>query len=413
MNPGPPAPKTGGQRFLLAGQVGAAKIWQGVTPDHGTRFKYSEEALVNGATVSRILVENNRLVLEFGDQDKLLKFVELLKMLGVTQSIERKEIKIRYDEKFREYLEKDRDLAERTVRDYMNYLRKLNGKTINYDLYLEISGNKWMIKCIRLYLDYLYKRNEISWEELQKLKSIFKVKKRSNISNHKINEEELVITLYDERLKEPELLVFELLLYSGVRFSETIKLINEFDESKLECFEQHCRYGLFWTRGRKRCDWVFIPRDLIEKLRKYKGRYRGRKFHSLTRYFEKKYKVNVKLFRKMFYRVCRQVSDKEVCDFIESRISKLSIGDLHYDDLLSRADRDYPQVIKRIKNLIEETVMLMSEGIPAKEGGEIVEIRVGDMVFKPEDLEDENYEDEKDRDVWEFNLEEELESLNK
>jgi len=39
----------------------------------------------------------------------------------------------------------------------MNYLRKFNGKVINYDPYLEVSSNKWLVKTIRLYLDYLYK----------------------------------------------------------------------------------------------------------------------------------------------------------------------------------------------------------------------------------------------------------------
>lgn len=58
----------------------------------------------------------------------------------------------------------------------MRYLKKLDGKIINYVLYLEIFSNKWMVKCIRSCLDYLYERNDISWEELQKLKSILKVK---------------------------------------------------------------------------------------------------------------------------------------------------------------------------------------------------------------------------------------------
>ncbi|NPA97698.1 MAG: hypothetical protein GXO32_08885 [Crenarchaeota archaeon] len=40
----------------------------------------------------------------------------------------------RYDEKFREYLLKDRGLSEETARDYMNCLRELDGKAMNYDL---------------------------------------------------------------------------------------------------------------------------------------------------------------------------------------------------------------------------------------------------------------------------------------
>ena len=58
------------------------------------------------------------------------------------------------------------------------------------------------------------------------------------------------------------------------------------------------------------------------------------------------------------------MADKEVCDFIESRISKLSIGDIHYDDLLSRADKNYTKIVRRIDEIIDE---LLSE--ESGEGG--------------------------------------------
>ncbi|RLG88946.1 MAG: hypothetical protein DRO18_00420 [Thermoprotei archaeon] len=76
--------------------------------------------------MSKIIVENNKQILDFQDPDKLS--IELLKMLGVTSSIKRKEIKIRYDEKFRDYLEKDRQPHERTVKDYKNYLKSWTGE---------------------------------------------------------------------------------------------------------------------------------------------------------------------------------------------------------------------------------------------------------------------------------------------
>jgi len=327
--------------------------------------------VINGTQVSRIIVEGSRLLLEFPDQDKLTKFVELLRLLGVTTNIEKREIRIRYEDSFRLYLEKDRQLDGRTIRDYLNYLRKLDGKVVDNTLYLEISHNKWAVKCVRLYLDYLYKRGELPWEDYQKLKDIFKVKKRVGINNCKINEEELITALYDERLKEAELVVLELLLYSGIRFSEAVKLLNEFSEDKLECFDSFCRYAMFWLRGRKRCDWVYIPKKLLDKLRRFRRYYASKKVHSLARHFEKKYNVDLKLFRKFFYRICRDTTGKEVCDFLQSRISGLSIGDVHYDDLLSRADRDYPSIVKRIDGLVKEVLLSMSEGVPV-EGAEVV-----------------------------------------
>ncbi len=101
----------------------------------------------------------------------------------------------------------------------------------------------------------------------------------------------MIEILYDERLRGDRDLVFELLLYSGIMFSEAIKLINEFDEDKLECFNRLCRYGLFWMRGRKRCDWIYLPIKLVEKLRRYEGYYRGRKLHGLGRYCSGNYSI--------------------------------------------------------------------------------------------------------------------------
>ena len=167
----PQAPKADVQEFLLAGSIGVAKSWEGVTPDSPAFLNIPEAVKKWRIEMNKIVVKNNKLVLEFQDQDKLMKFIELLKLLGVTQDVEKREIKIRYDESFKLYLERDRGLHEHIVRDYLNYLKKLNGKTINYGLYLEISHSKWLVKTVRLFLDYIYKCGEISWEELQKLKS--------------------------------------------------------------------------------------------------------------------------------------------------------------------------------------------------------------------------------------------------
>lgn len=63
------------------------------------------------------------------------------------ETIERREAVIRYDERFREYLLKDRGLSEGTTRNYMNCLRRLDGKAMNYDLMSrKIPCSRWMVK---------------------------------------------------------------------------------------------------------------------------------------------------------------------------------------------------------------------------------------------------------------------------
>ncbi len=75
----------------------------------------------------------------------------------------------------------------------MNYLKKLDGRTTDYNLYLEIVNNKWKVKLVRIYLDYLFKTNKVSWEEKERLKSIFKVENNdSGEDEYKINPNELI-----------------------------------------------------------------------------------------------------------------------------------------------------------------------------------------------------------------------------
>jgi len=145
-------------------------------------LKYLEDCLNTGCSLSNIMIDGNKLIIEFSDLDRLAKVVEFLKSLEVT-NIQRHEIRIAVDKQFEEYLRKDRQLSERMIRDYLNYLRKVENEVLDYRLYLHIANHKWLVKTVRLYLDYLYKSEKISAEEYQKLRSIFKVKQKWIIDN--------------------------------------------------------------------------------------------------------------------------------------------------------------------------------------------------------------------------------------
>jgi len=60
------------------------------------------------------------------------------------------------------YLVKDRELMEETTKSYVNYLKRLGGRRLDYNLYLEISNNKWIVKTVRLYIDYFVKVGKIN-----------------------------------------------------------------------------------------------------------------------------------------------------------------------------------------------------------------------------------------------------------
>jgi len=409
----PPALKTGRTSAESSADLNS---FMEVTPPATTKsmntfaygFKYPYPSIFKGISVPRIIVENNRVVIEFTSADDLSKFINFLQSLGVTNNIEKREVRIEYDEWFWEYLIKDRQLSEKTARDYMNYLRKLSGKTVNYDLYLEICDNKWKVKLIRIYLDYLYKVGRISWEEKERLKSIFKVKNSSNSGEddeYEIDEHELIdrmLMMHDESLYR---LILELLLYSGARLSEIVKMLREWDEKKLECFNDFCRYRLKWFRGRKRCDYIYFPKQLLDRILRFAHRV-GR-YDNLRKNIYDYYHIKEKDFRKLHYRVCLDTGIEEaVCDFYQSRISELSIGRKYYDALRSRADKKYPLLIKAIGKLIDRIKEEMSIGVPV-ENEEIIEIRIGDEVIYPQEpeetLNDTAYEEEKT--VYEYRME--------
>jgi len=327
-------------------------------------LKYAEEYENMRGAVGRIIVEGNKVIIEFEDPDKSAKLIEFLRSLGVTATVEKKELKIEYDERFKEYLLKDRQIDERTARDYMNYLKKLAGKVIDYNLYLEIVDNKWKVKLVRIYLDYLFKTNKISWEEKERLKSIFKVKKNNDSGDeYKIDAENLVeraVTMREGLYR----LILELLLYSGARLSEAVKMLREWDESRLECFGEICRYRLRWLRGRKRCDYIFFSRRLLDRIMKYV--HKIGKYETIRKDIYDEYGIRTKDFRKLHYRLCRTILDKEICSFYQSRVANLDVSDRHYDELLTRATESYHSVVKKIEGVIDNVLSVMADGIPVE-----------------------------------------------
>jgi len=346
-------------------------------PDHAP-FKYLPDTNIQWGTVVKIVIQGDRVILEFNSTDDVHKFITFLQSLGVTSNVEKREIRIEYDLRFWDYLVKDRQLDIKTTRSYMNYLRKLDGEVINYDLYLRILNNKWKVKTVRLFLDYLYKTGRIGWEELQKLKSIFKVKRNSN------GGDEYPLDVYDlidkySMVNNDTLyrLLLEILLYSGTRLSEAVKMIREWNDEKLECFEEFCRYRLKWYRGRKRCDYIYFPKHLLPKILQHV--YKIGKYDNVRKKIYDYYGIRPKEFRKLHYRLCRKILDKEICAFYQSRSSRLDVSDIHYDQLRTRADENYSKLIRYIDSFVDRIKEELYLGRPV----EVIKvIRIEDDILE-------------------------------
>ncbi|MEM1961795.1 MAG: integrase [Sulfolobales archaeon] len=305
--------------------------------------------------VLRIKDSEGNIVVEVSSRRDIKLLGELLRSLGVTVAGGKRERFIEFNEMFMEYLIKDRGQQEKTAKCYMNYLRRLDGKPLTYGTFLEISGSRWMVKCVRLYIDFLEKSGEISEDEAERLRKIFKIRSGAKIiKKYHIEYSKIIEVL--ERVEVGTLywLVLRVLYFSGARLSEVVKMIQDFDERELTCFQDRgfCRYYLVWSRGKKRCEWIYFPATLTEYLKMWRGKIG--KYDTVRDTLYDYYGVKVKDFRKLFYRVCRDVGvEGAICDFYQSRISGLSIGDLHYDDIVTRADKQYTELAARLSKLLE------------------------------------------------------------
>ena len=70
-----------------------------------------------------MILENNKVILEFGSPEVTRRFIDLLRMLRLTANIVERKIVIRYDKDFELYLRNNKKYAERIIRDYMRYLK--------------------------------------------------------------------------------------------------------------------------------------------------------------------------------------------------------------------------------------------------------------------------------------------------
>lgn len=73
-----------------------------------------------------------------------------------------------------------------------------------------------------------------------------------------------------QRIKnERDMLLFQFLAFSGIRVTELVKMLREFDSSNLIIDDKISKYPLNYNRGNKRSQYVYMPTDLAKKLHRF------------------------------------------------------------------------------------------------------------------------------------------------
>jgi intergrase/recombinase len=141
---------------------------------------------------------------------------------------------------------------------------------------------------------------------------------------------------------------YNLLLDSGLRLVEVVKLLNDFPEAeRLEGFYR-CPVGLF--RGSKQAYYCYLTEytyQLIKKLSEKVSEIRLKRRHQLHKYTRAKY---LRKFANDMMTSERLNIPESVADFIQGRVPK-SIGAKHYMQLKRKADQFYPRYSEYVAEL--------------------------------------------------------------
>ena len=133
-----------------------------------------------------------------------------------------------------------------------------------------------------------------------------------------------------------------LLLESGARLAEAVKVVSEYDPQSDSCENNICIYTLNWARGSKRAFYLFHVSPIKRQAIAYN--YARKLFHQLG--------VEPKYVRKFVATKLLELGvPSEVVDFLEGRTPSQVLAK-HYLDLLALAKKYYPTYVEWLRTNI-------------------------------------------------------------
>jgi len=158
------------------------------------------------------------------------------------------------------------------------------------------------------------------------------------------------------RIPEKYKAAYRLLLESGLRLIEAVRLVNSFHElyEKLEMYERFVCVPLFWFRASKKSFYAYFMHETANLLRNNGEKLSADATSKVCRRYGL---VAPKYLRKFaFHKMLELEIPEGVADFIEGRVPK-TIGERHYANLKRLADKYYPRYVEYLKNLLSEPMV--------------------------------------------------------
>ncbi|MFG1460298.1 MAG: integrase [Thermoplasmataceae archaeon] len=207
--------------------------------------------------------------------------------------------------------------------------------------------SKYPILALRLYIKYLEETDQITAEHSQHLKKVLKVKKSK--PDTYVPTDDRVKEAYHKLKDDRDKLIFEILAYSGVRVTEMVKMLKEFEPNNLVKNEKFGRYSLNYSRGQKRSYYIYMPLEVSDKVKRF---YKiGNK--EITKIIGLRSGLSPKYLRKWFFnKTIMSGVPESVADFYEGR-SPATVGSANYMDKTRQADHYYEKVVDILREAIE------------------------------------------------------------
>ncbi len=286
-----------------------------------------------GERVYLYLVENGYTEKYLAPLDKLvelyLKSQEDLVSTLDTKGQNNAEVNVTNDGKVTAFTRNEGGITSDTeLQDFFNYCIKIAGTQTckKYMSYLKkpVNGTHPSIKAWRMY----YKMHG-EYEKLKELKLPDSGSDLRLVTESEIRE---ALSLARAKGDETSEYLLTLLIESGARLSEIVKILNEYEPANDTAFSNFAVYDLNWRRGRKKAFLIFH----VSPLKKMSLDYLNT-LAKLSRYINTKY-IRKFVATKMF----ELGAPTEVVDFIEGR-APANVATKHYIYLFGSAKKFYEE----------------------------------------------------------------------
>jgi intergrase/recombinase len=244
-------------------------------------------------------------------------------------------------------------MSNKTADDYIRYMDKYLSDVIILDR-LDIAdismtvkhGWNWYAKSVRNYINFLEDKGLISVIQAHDLKQPLKLKRPGQ--DTWVPPTETINYALKTCENDMNLMIFKILLYSGIRETEAKRMIETFEDRKLHIKGDVAYYDIDWSRGSKNANKAFMPADFARTLRHEDNI----NLPAIQKYFQRT-GLPLKYCRNFFIDQCVQAEIHE--SLIQYMIGHVggSVLMTNYLDKLNNSIKSYPKVMPNLRDIIE------------------------------------------------------------